>query len=243
MHFFNLLTVTFFLLFALVSCQGNQQASQHSETTDMHSPDTSGTRVEADFIGIYRERNNYNEFKDCSSWQVYAVETSENRLSAAFDSLGLRSGEAMFVRINGSADQSAQRASAAARPLITVTKVIEVALYEGQNACQLPQSKTFTFRGSEPFWSLTISSDSIIFNHFEHEELAYPYVKPKWENSAWVYKTSQDGHELTAHISENDCMDSMSGIRYRMRVNVQNHLGEFEGCGELESRDHQPGEM
>ncbi|MEK6477966.1 hypothetical protein WJR50_10540 [Catalinimonas sp. 4WD22] len=238
MLFFNLLTFTFFLLFSLLGCQGKQQASEHAESSQVSPSDSADSDVETEYTGVYSEGENYSEFKDCSSWEIYAIDSNDSRLSSAFDSLGLSSGEAMFVRMNGSIDHSGQDTLAATQPKFTITEVVETAIYDGQNACQLPQSKTFTFRGNEPFWSLTISSDSIIFNHFEHDEMAYPYVEPQWQDSVWVYNTSQDGQKLTALVSENECMDSMSGFRYHTHVYVQTPLGNFDGCGGLEGREH-----
>lgn len=238
MHFFNLFTFTFFLLFTLAGCQRKQESSQPAESSQVLSSDSADSNVEADFTGVYSKVENYGEFKDCTSWEIYRIEANDDKLASAFDSLGLNPGEAMFVRMNGSVDYSEQDTSADTQHRIAITEVVEIASYEGQNVCQLPQSKTFTFRGNEPFWSLTISSDSIIFNHFEHDEMAYPYVEPQWQDSVWVYNTSYEGQKLTAFVSEHECMDSMSGMRYSMQVYLQSPWGDFEGCGGLEGREH-----
>lgn len=238
MHFFNLLTTTFFLLFTLVGCQRKQQSSQHAESSQTPGSDSAESNMETEYTGVYSEGENYSEFKDCSSWEIYTIDSNDSRLSSAFDSLGLNSGEAMFVRLNGSLVQTAQDSSVEISPKITIAEVIEMASYNGQHDCQLPQNKTFTFRGNEPFWSLTISSDSIIFNHFEHNEQAYPYVAPQWQDSVWVYQATHEEQKLTVRISEDDCVGSMSGIRYNMHAELQTPLGDFEGCGGLEGRDH-----
>jgi hypothetical protein len=67
MHFFNLFTFTFFLLFSLLGCQGKQQASEHAESFQAPGLDSAESYMETEYTGVYSEGENYSEFKDCSS--------------------------------------------------------------------------------------------------------------------------------------------------------------------------------
>ncbi|WPP51106.1 COG3650 family protein [Catalinimonas niigatensis] len=153
-------------------------------------------------------------------------------MSAKFGSLSIPLGEAMFVRINATVDSMSHIASKKdIKQQILVHEVIETSTYQGQSPCTLSREKTFKFTGNEPFWSLTIFEDSIVFNHFEQEPIAFPYTDPQWKDSVWVINIQKDDQILSASISEKECNDTMSDIRYSMSIMLQTARGRFERCG------------
>lgn len=238
MHFFRPLFLIIVGMLSFYACQNKQDHNESVSRSDGYSveADYEGQSVEtvAEFVGQYTKGSDYHEFKDCSSFQLYQLAEKNNQLSDKFDSLNLKAGVPMFVRFNGTMDSIDQTS---ASPRVAVSDVVEASTYQGQSVCQLARDKTFVFRGNEPFWSLTISSDSIVFNHFEQDAMAFPYSPPQWQDSVWVVQTEKSAQSLTARISETECFDTMSGIRYSMQVAIETQIGSFEGCGGWEGRE------
>lgn len=244
MNTFRALGLTMSILTMMLACQGNQSSTQETEDEREVNTDSQNQKIEADYEGIYTEGSDYQEFKDCGSWRLYQIVDSNQSLSAKYDSLGLQDGKPMHVHFNGETENMSQGSSgASSMQQIHVDEVLEVAKFDGQTTCQPPWEKVFEFIGNEPFWSLKISADSIVFNHFERETVAFPFAEPQWEDSVWVFETEKDNQRLTARVSEDDCQDSMSGFRYEMSVQLQTSGESFEGCGGWSGRENSQREM
>lgn len=216
----------------LASCQSRQEkdATQAEEeiTGDMDIVE------EADFTGIYTQGKGYSEFKSCDDWQIYPL-ASQNPLAPHFDSLNLASGTSMYVRIDGEKIRSDDQTA------LQVAKVIQAEKYAGQENCPSFNGRTFIFRGNEPFWSLRMDGEQVVFNHFERDSVVFDFQPLSWQDSVWLLTTKNQEQELRAYISEAPCIGTMSGIRYDMSVTVQTAGESYRGCGGWQERE-QPGQ-
>lgn len=96
----------------------------------------------------------------------------------------------------------------------------------------------FKAGGNEPFWSIAISEEKIVFKTPE-DSLIAPHVEPIHAMDANVkrYDTQTEMGELSVEITQNDCTNSMSGelLPYSVSVTYKSHKSTqattFKGCG------------
>jgi uncharacterized membrane protein len=229
-HYNSLFSIA---LIFLVSCQGDQQEQQEAD----QQTDVTGNlerALKADFTGIFTAGKDYHRFKSCASYRFLELQDPDSLLAGRYDSLGLAYGTAMFVRFDG--DSVSENDDHLA---LRVENVIEAKRFNGQTPC-LPDSLSLSFQGNEPFWSLKISTDSIVFKHFERPASRFPYRRPRWQDSVWVFTTERADTTLVAYLSETDCRDDMSGFRYAMRAQIEIARETYRGCGGREGREPEP---
>ncbi|MCO5936113.1 META domain-containing protein [Mucilaginibacter sp. RB4R14] len=97
----------------------------------------------------------------------------------------------------------------------------------------------FKSSGTEPFWSLTISDGKIVLKTL-NDSLVTPYVEPVLAMDANVklYRTKTETAQLNIQISQQKCVNEMSGNALPYTVSVEykkNAISEFEklkGCGQ-----------
>lgn len=98
----------------------------------------------------------------------------------------------------------------------------------------------FKAQGNEPFWSLEISTNAIQFKGLESEnQFTAPHVEPirAMDANVKMYKgtTEKDSFQIT--ITQTECTDSMSGIKYMYQVAVEitsiktRKSTTYNGCG------------
>ncbi len=96
--------------------------------------------------------------------------------------------------------------------------------------------------GTEPFWGVEISGESIKFTSLSEglETFALPVVEPVRAADANVklYRARTEAGGLTVQIAQGDCSDGMSDKNYGYKVTVRIKRGidtdfrAFEGCGD-----------
>ena len=237
MDFLDSRILFFLAAFFMIACQGQQRKDNKDSAKEKNltnNPER-GEELEADFVGIYSQGPGYQEFKSCKDWKIYGI-AEKTQLAAEYNRLGLASGEPLFVRINGSIRQDQQQ-----NPILEVERIVQATEYKGQEDCPIFNNRTFVFRGNEPFWSLTINDENVTFNHFERDSVVFDFQSPTWQDSAWVLNAKTENQSLTAYIAETECIDSMSGIRYDMSVQVETAGEVYRGCGGWDARENKPG--
>lgn len=102
-----------------------------------------------------------------------------------------------------------------------------------------PTNVFFKASGTEPFWGIEISEDSIKFTSPEKEKnFAIAYVKPQKAMDANVisYQAKSDKIDLKFTIQQGECSDGMSDKVYNYTVKASLKRGNekeilMEGCG------------
>jgi len=95
--------------------------------------------------------------------------------------------------------------------------------------------KSYTARGNEPFWSVTIQEPTIVFKTPE-QEVSYPYAAPKEESNLIAFESSTASDTMTSTIritiSVSECFDSMSGEAFPYTATVTRDGTTYTGCAE-----------
>lgn len=102
-----------------------------------------------------------------------------------------------------------------------------------------PEIIYFKSSGTEPFWSLTISNDKIVLKTIE-DSLVTPHAEPilAMDANVKLYRVKTEMGQLNIQISQQNCVNEMSGIAFPYAVAVEykkNTNSEFEkwkGCGQ-----------
>lgn len=82
-------------------------------------------------------------------------------------------------------------------------------------------------RGTEPFWSLTITPEGLVFSNPEVQRIAAPYVPPQAGETGASFSSGRIAVTLTVA----PCSDGMSTITYPMSAKVDvKGLGSYKGC-------------
>lgn len=114
-------------------------------------------------------------------------------------------------------------------------------LKEEINNQMIPLNESyFKAQGNEPFWSIEISSNAIQFKGVEKENyFNAPHVEPiqAMDANVKMYRANTEKGTLQLTISQNECIDTMSGIKYIYSVTVELTIGKakeptiYTGCG------------
>ena len=84
----------------------------------------------------------------------------------------------------------------------------------------------FTARGNEPFWSLTLTSNSSSYTDMEGVTLDAPFTDPTPQNGSLIFPTAAGPLRLTETL----CRDSMSGMPYPFTVTLTRDGIDLPGC-------------
>jgi heat shock protein HslJ len=136
--------------------------------------------------------------------------------------------------------------------IIKYIKVGLIALLLCNTVTTIEASELFDFKatGNEPFWSLEINFDGVMYFKSLNleQEFKAPVPKPDFaqDHQAERYRAITDQGEMIVVISPDSCMDTMSDENFPFRVTVSIKLSsesdykEFNGCGRylLNSRLH-----
>lgn len=118
-----------------------------------------------------------------------------------------------------------------------------IALGDSSTSDKIEYIEAIYFRasGTEPFWGLEISSDSLKFTSVseEFETFNAPHTEPKKAMGANVklYRSVPEIGEIKIQIEQQSCTNNMSGIesKYQVTVTLKRSINEgfttFKGCG------------
>jgi uncharacterized membrane protein len=95
--------------------------------------------------------------------------------------------------------------------------------------CATPQAGSATYRavGTEPFWSLTISSRELSFTQPETQPIRQPTPKVIIGFAGEIYRTPR----IDVNIVHVRCSDGMSDRTYPDKVQVTVDGRRLNGCG------------
>ena len=93
---------------------------------------------------------------------------------------------------------------------------------------QSPLGETYTARGQEPGWALTIGKDWIDYSgNYGDKRIRVPRPDPISTINGYLFQTER----LDVQINFMRCNDTMSGHGYEHRVMVKADGETFHGCG------------
>lgn len=93
--------------------------------------------------------------------------------------------------------------------------------------------------GTEPFWSIYISDDKIVYKTPE-DSIIMPHSAPilAMDSSVKLYKIKTETSEFNIQISQQNCSNEMSGevspyaVSVQFRKNRSSELEKIKGCGQ-----------
>jgi uncharacterized membrane protein len=125
---------------------------------------------------------------------------------------------------------------------------IRYAGLEGPPCDRLPPDGDLEARGNEPFWSLTVDGSEALLRTPEEPE-GVAYSEGRWshpEGTTRRYEARREeesgaSETLKLEITEERCMDSMSGARYPFRAVLTRGTVLMKGCA-IEGRGSHRGD-
>jgi heat shock protein HslJ len=104
-------------------------------------------------------------------------------------------------------------------------------------------SPTFTARGNEPGWLLTIDAGRMALQwNYGENEAVLPRPEPSPSADGRNYVAVTETHDLRVDVADRICRDSMTGMPYPNRVTVRIDGETLQGCGGLPASLLQGGE-
>lgn len=102
---------------------------------------------------------------------------------------------------------------------------------------QAATSEEFVARGTEPFWSMTVSKRGIIYSSPEVKKRTFAYVKPlsaaaRPADLVRVYLLRGQGNNTLIIKKVDACSDGMSDINYPYSATLILGSKVLEGCAE-----------
>lgn len=89
---------------------------------------------------------------------------------------------------------------------------------------------SYTCLGNEPFWSVQVKGNEIIFSTPEEGPLSYPYQAPQQKGSRKVFESKAGSSTIRVAIEEVACTDSMSGERFPYTAEITKDGKIYRGC-------------
>lgn len=98
----------------------------------------------------------------------------------------------------------------------------------------LPDVRTISASGNEPFWNFRITGESAIYTSPELlEGITIPVTQTK-DDSGTHYSGQLHGSIFTLSVSESACEDDMSGYAFPMTVRLRKGGSTYNGCARLD---------
>lgn len=103
---------------------------------------------------------------------------------------------------------------------------------------KVPNKVYFKASGTEPFWGLEISEESIVLRAME-DTVTIPYTNPIKAADANVksYRVETEANQLNIQLSQAECINAMSGAAFSYSVTVshkktgETNFKTLSGCG------------
>ena len=94
----------------------------------------------------------------------------------------------------------------------------------------LPEGVAWRAQGNEPFWMAEVRGDRIIVARPAVDTVSVPPVEPAVENGARRWRAETEAHTLELRLTEEPCVDSMSGFRFGYAATLTLDGESFTGC-------------
>lgn len=105
------------------------------------------------------------------------------------------------------------------------------AAWEGGGCGDTPADLAFQASGTEPFWSLTVLGETLVWRTPEGETTLDHGGPYRMERGGWqVDGEGEGGTALTARFYPEPCQNAMSGAWFHMTAEVELDGEEYRGC-------------
>ena len=155
-------------------------------------------------------------FQPCGSSQARLVaDRTSGDLPSLWHQLGVDAQQALFVEavVDTAADSA-------------VVSEIRRAAGEGRG-CAESWDYEVRAHGNEPFWSITVKRDTILFEQpDEPHRIVFPYAAA----SSGTYRSVAAGDSLVLTLEEHRCQDGMSGFIFPLTAHARVRGRELHGC-------------
>lgn len=126
------------------------------------------------------------------------------------------------------------------KSLYFFTVLLGLSVMPGENflISQTPaRVETFTARGTEPFWSITVNRNGIVYSSPDASKRTYPYVAPiaaqaRPADLVRVYRLNGQPNGTLIIKKANSCSDGMSDKAYPYEAILILGNQVLEGCAE-----------
>jgi putative lipoprotein len=117
-------------------------------------------------------------------------------------------------------------------PRLDVTELVRATpVGEGAGCAEAPARYRFRASGNEPFWSVTVGKDTVVFEQpDEPRRIAAPLTRRDEGASRRVFQAETAGHVIRVALSPARCSDSMSGALYSFSAEVVFDGRSLSGC-------------
>jgi putative lipoprotein len=93
------------------------------------------------------------------------------------------------------------------------------------------QGVLYRAQGNEPFWTLTIANEEIVFSELGRPgHRVFPLESPRMEGRTIEFRSTVGEHEILGVIEDTGCRDEMSGSFFSHRAEVSLDGTVYRGC-------------
>jgi len=222
------------LCLALTSCQDRASDLPSVRSVESFPKPTEALRV---VRGYLLEASGGFSFRPCDDRsEVWLVDHTGGDLAAAYRALGSGPGSRVFIEVTAGVVVAPDSGAGSRYPeALSVTQLLRAGpAGEGAGCDEPPATYVYRAAGNEPFWSATITADSILFvEPGSQARLAFPATAPRRRGTSVSYQVSTEGpsrHVLTLTLARGRCVDSMSGAFYSFSARASLDARVFVGC-------------
>lgn len=201
------------LAFVIAGCSGEQDA------------DTTATR-----ISVPERMSGYLLAADGSySWTsvdradtLALTDQSDGQLAEVAQNFSLAPGAAMFVEVIGS--QSSEQ--------VILHDLLRAVPADMAASMRSADTLVFLSGGNEPFWSVELTLDSLVYRSPEEERHLALTDAASVDDSLWLFQASgpNDTSSVMVQIIRHPCYDSMSGAYSAFSATVLLWQRQLTGC-------------
>jgi heat shock protein HslJ len=99
-------------------------------------------------------------------------------------------------------------------------------------SAEAAETADFVARGNEPGWLVRKTADGITFSPMDGPEVTIsPLPQVQETDGVAIYQTMGGGENFKLTITQEVCVDTMSGMSYPATVSVETGRKRFAGCG------------
>lgn len=155
-------------------------------------------------------------------------------LRRAHEALG-GPGQPVFVEVRAEAVEPGAGTRDAPARLGVISLVRASPVGEGAGCSEAPARYRFRASGNEPFWSVTVERDSVVFQQPEEpRRVAAPIVGAEADSNHYAVHARSGGpspHTIRLLLTLGRCADSMSGALYSFSAVATIDGRSLTGCG------------
>lgn len=123
--------------------------------------------------------------------------------------------------------------------ILTSCKTTALATKTEEITTNVPAKPYFKSSGNEPFWSISISDDKIVYKTPE-DSVVMPHIEPilAMDSNVKLYKAKTESAEFNIQIAQQECTNDMSGevlpykVTVEYRKDKKSEFKKLNGCGQ-----------